>query len=102
MRKSLLYQTHSCKSLVFFLIENPDILFVFDQTKKSYLPSPHPLLPFCVLFFNVDCTESGLVETPVGSPESVHEVVDLKPVPKSKQQIKTVAIQNMQVPFKVG
>ena len=38
MRKSLVYQTHSCKSLVLFLIENPDILFVFDQTKKSYLP----------------------------------------------------------------
>ena len=55
-----------------------------------------------VILFNVDCTESGLVETPVGSPESVHDVVDLKPVPKSKQQIKTVAIQNMQVPFKVG
>ncbi|XP_023331288.1 uncharacterized protein LOC111703551 [Eurytemora carolleeae] len=50
----------------------------------------------------VESEESGLVETPVGSPESVHKVVDLKPVPKSKQQIKTVAIQNMQVPFKVA
>ena len=41
------------------------------------------------------------MDTPVGSPESVHENTDIKPVIKSKQEIKNVPIQNMQVPFKV-